>query len=42
MTKELNASGVSKGSLGLMSLTIFVQKSNSTRVALLEHDEVTI
>lgn len=42
MTQKLNTSGVSKVALGLMSLTVFLQKSHSTRVALLEHDEVTI
>lgn len=41
MTQKLNTSGVSKVSLGLMSLILFVQKSNSTRIALLEHREVT-
>jgi len=42
MTQKLNTSGVSKVALGLMPLTVFLQKSNSTRVGLLEHDEVTI
>ena len=42
MAQKLNASGVSKVAIGLMSLTVFLQKSNSTIVALLEHDEVTI
>ena len=42
MAQKLNTSGVSMVALGLMSLTVFLQTSNSTRVALLENDEVTI